>query len=329
MKIYKNVNDYIKNADVAHKYQLLTMRKTVQSAVPDAIESISYGMPAYSWGGEPLFYFAAMKGHLGLYPTSGPIVALEEELKEFSTSKGCVRVPWKAKVPTELVVKLLEERKKEIIESRTKSARLLYKYLSGSKYPVASFISASAVGFYGDRKSELLTEDSANGSGFLAEVCKVWEEEAEKFSALNIAVSKIRIGIVLSKDGGALPKLDFPIKFGIGAYIGDGKQFVPWIHIDDLCNIFIHLLEKNLHDTYNGCAPDIKTNKEMSETIAMVLHRPFIPFPAPGFILKTVMGEMASMLLMSNNCSSQKIINTGFVFQYPELKEALQNIYEK
>lgn len=222
-----------------------------------------------------------------------------------------------------------EERKKEIIESRTKSARLLYKYLSGSKYPVASFISASAVGFYGDRKSELLTEDSANGSGFLAEVCKVWEEEAEKFSALNIAVSKVRIGIVLSKDGGALPKLDFPIKFGIGAYIGDGKQFVPWIHIDDLCNIFIHLLENNLHDTYNGCAPDIKTNKEMSETIAEVLHRPFIPFPAPGFILKTVMGEMASMLLMSNNCSSQKIINTGFVFQYPELKEALQNIYEK
>lgn len=222
-----------------------------------------------------------------------------------------------------------EERKKEIIESRTKSARLLYKYLSGSKYPVASFISASAVGFYGDRKSELLTEDSSNGSGFLAEVCKVWEEEAEKFSALNIAVSKVRIGIVLSKDGGALPKLDFPIKFGIGAYIGDGKQFVPWVHIDDLCNIFIHLLENNLHDTYNGCAPDIKTNKEMSETIAEVLHRPFIPFPAPGFILKTVMGEMASMLLMSNNCSSQKIINTGFVFQYPELKEALQNIYEK
>lgn len=119
MKIYKNVNDYIKNADVAHKYQLLTMRKTVQSAVPDAIESISYGMPAYSWGGEPLFYFAAMKGHLGLYPTSGPIVALEEELKEFSTSKGCVRVPWKAKVPTELVVKLLEERKKEIISSKS------------------------------------------------------------------------------------------------------------------------------------------------------------------------------------------------------------------
>ena len=222
-----------------------------------------------------------------------------------------------------------EARKKEIIESRTKSARLLYQYLSKGKYPVASFISASAVGFYGDRKSELLTEDSTNGSGFLAEVCKVWEEEAEKFSALNIAVSKVRIGIVLSKDGGALPKLDFPIKFGIGAYIGDGKQFVPWIHIDDLCNIFIHLLEKNLHDTYNGCAPDIKTNKEMSETIAMVLHRPFIPFPAPGFILKTVMGEMATMLLMSNNCSSQKIINTEFAFQYPTLKEALQNIYEK
>lgn len=223
-----------------------------------------------------------------------------------------------------------EARKKEIIESRTKSAQLLYDYLSKGNYPIQSVISASAVGFYGDRENELLTEDSSNGTGFLAEVCQVWEDAAEKFASLKIAVSKIRIGIVLSKDGGALPKLDFPIKFGIGAYIGDGKQFVPWIHIDDLCGIFIHLLEhQNLHGTYNGCAPDIKTNKQMSETIAAVLHRPFIPFPAPEFILKTVMGEMASMLLMSNNCSSQKIINAGFQFEYPTLQQALQNIYAK
>jgi uncharacterized protein (TIGR01777 family) len=222
-----------------------------------------------------------------------------------------------------------EARKHEIIESRTKSAQLLFQYLSKEKHSITSFISASAVGFYGDRGNEVLTETSANGTGFLAEVCQVWEKEAEKFSLLNIAVCKIRIGIVLSKEGGALPKLDFPIKFGIGAYIGDGKQFVPWVHIDDLCNMFIHLLNNNLHDTYNGCAPDIKTNKQMSETIASVLHRPFIPFPAPGFILKTVMGEMASMLLMSTNCSSQKIISTGFVFQFPTLKEALENIYEK
>ncbi len=223
-----------------------------------------------------------------------------------------------------------DERKKEIIESRIDSAQLLYDYLSKGNHSVQSLVSASAVGFYGDRKDELLTEESSNGIGFLAEVCQLWENSAEQISNLNIPVSKIRIGIVLSKDGGALPKLDFPIKFGIGAYIGNGEQYVPWIHIDDLCNMFIHILEhKNLQSTYNGCAPDIKTNKQMSETIAGVLHRPFIPFPAPAFILKTVIGEMSSMLLMSTNCSSKKIQQTGFNFQYPTLVQALSAIYNK
>ena len=224
-----------------------------------------------------------------------------------------------------------DERKKEIIESRTKSTQLLFNFLAKGNHQVSSFISASAVGYYGDRENELLTEASSNGTGFLAEVCKLWEKEVEKISTLNIAVSKIRIGIVLSKDGGALPKLDLPIKFGIGAYIGSGKQYVPWIHIDDLCHIFIHLLEHpNLSGTvYNGCAPDVKTNKQMSQTIAHVLRRPFIPFPAPEFVLNIALGEMASMLLMSNNCTSQKIISTGFVFQFPTLEAALQNIYNK
>lgn len=224
-----------------------------------------------------------------------------------------------------------DDRKKEIIESRTKSTQLIHSYLAKTNHQVKSFISASAVGYYGDRGNEILTEGSSNGTGYLAEVCRLWEKEVEKISTLNIAVSKIRIGIVLSKDGGALPKLDLPIKFGIGAYIGSGKQYVPWIHIDDLCHIFIHLLEhSNLTGTvYNGCAPDIKTNKQMSQTIAHVLHRPFIPFPAPEFVLNIALGEMASMLLMSNNCTSQKIISTGFSFQYPTLEMALKNIYNK
>ena len=223
-----------------------------------------------------------------------------------------------------------DERKQEIIDSRVKSTQLLFQYLAEGKHQIQSFISASAVGFYGDRKNELLTETSSNGTGFLAEVCQLWENEVEKIASINIAVSKIRIGIVLSKDGGALPKLDFPIRFGIGAYIGNGKQFVPWIHIDDLCQIFYHLFEhKNQNSTYNACAPDVKTNKEMSKTIAHVLHRPFIPFPAPEFVLKTVMGEMAAMLLMSNNCTSKKIQQTGFVFQFPTLEKALENIYQK
>ena len=223
-----------------------------------------------------------------------------------------------------------DERKQEIIDSRVKSTQLLFQYLAKGKHQIQSFISASAVGFYGDRKNELLTETSSNGTGFLSEVCQLWENEVEKIASINIAVSKIRIGIVLSKDGGALPKLDFPIRFGIGAYIGNGKQFVPWIHIDDLCQIFYHLFEhKNQNSTYNACAPDVKTNKEMSKTIAHVLHRPFIPFPAPEFVLKTVMGEMATMLLMSNNCTSKKIQQTGFVFQFPTLEKALENIYQK
>jgi uncharacterized protein len=222
-----------------------------------------------------------------------------------------------------------DARKKEIINSRTKSTALLYQYLSKNNHTIRSFISASAVGYYGDRGNERLTETSSGGSGFLAEVCKLWEDAAERMADLSISVSKIRIGIVLSKDGGALPKLDLPVKFGIGAYIGNGKQYVPWIHIDDLCLLFIYLLEnKNLNGTYNGSAPDIKTNREMSETIAKVLHRPFIPAPAPAFLLKTVMGEMATMLLMSNNCSSEKITAAGFQFRYPTLVEALEHIYQ-
>lgn len=223
-----------------------------------------------------------------------------------------------------------DSRKKEIIDSRVASTRLLFKYLSKKTHAIKSFISASAVGYYGDRKNELLTEDDSAGTGFLAEVCRLWEQEADTIGTLNIPVSKIRIGIVLSKDGGALPKLDFPVKFGIGAYIGNGKQYVPWIHIDDLCNMFIHLIHHpEANGIYNACAPDIKTNREMSATIAQVLRRPFIPFPAPAFVIKTVMGEMATMLLMSNNCSSKKIIDTGFDFQYPTLYLALENIYRK
>lgn len=223
-----------------------------------------------------------------------------------------------------------DSRKKEIIDSRVASTRLLFKYLSKKTHTIKSFISASAVGYYGDRKNELLTEDDSAGTGFLAEVCRLWEQEADTIGTLNIPVSKIRIGIVLSKDGGALPKLDFPVKFGIGAYIGNGKQYVPWIHIDDLCNMFIHLIHHpEANGIYNACAPDIKTNREMSATIAQVLRRPFIPFPAPAFVIKTVMGEMATMLLMSNNCSSKKIIDTGFDFQYPTLYLALENIYRK
>lgn len=223
-----------------------------------------------------------------------------------------------------------KERKKEIIDSRVKSTQLLHQYLTKGNYPIQHFITASAVGFYGDRGNKLLTEKSHNGIGFLAEVCKLWENEADKFNTLGIAVSKIRIGIVLSKNGGALPKLELSLKFGIGAYIGNGKQYTPWIFIDDLCNIFIYLLKnKKLNGIYNACSPEAITNQQMSQTIAKVLRRPLIPLPIPAFVIKNILGEMANMLLMSTNCSSEKIIKTGFVFQYPTLENALKHIYNK
>ncbi len=222
------------------------------------------------------------------------------------------------------------ERKQEILESRIKSTQLLHHYLATHSHQLKTFIAASAVGFYGNRNDEILNENSNQGTGFLSEVCQKWETEADKIATLPIAFSKIRIGVVFSKQGGALPKIDLPIRFGIAAYIGDGTQYVPWIHIDDLCSIFIYLLEnQHLNGTYHACAPDSKTNKEISKAIGKVLQRPSIPLPVPAYLLEALMGEMASMLLMSTRCSSQKIMDKGFIFQYPTLEKALLNIYQK
>ncbi len=219
-------------------------------------------------------------------------------------------------------------RKKEIMDSRVLSTRLLHQYLSTENHTIKRVIAASAVGYYGDRQDEILMEDAAAGSGFLADVCRQWEAATDELSSTSVPTCKLRIGVVLSKEGGALPKLDLPVKFGVGAYMGNGRQYVPWIHIDDLCYMFIHLLEQSsITGAFNGCAPDIKTSKEMASTIASVLHRPFIPVPAPAFLLRTLMGEMAEMVLMSDRCSSSKIEQSGFQFRYPFLKDALENIY--
>jgi uncharacterized protein (TIGR01777 family) len=220
-----------------------------------------------------------------------------------------------------------EERKKEIVESRTRSIELLYDHLSTHENIVRYFISASAVGFYGDRGAEVLTEEASNGTGFLAEVCRQWEDAADKMRALNIEVSKTRTGIVLSKHGGALEKLDLPVKFGVGTYMGDGKQFVSWIHLDDLCRMYIYLLEKKSDGIYNGCAPEAITNKQMTLAIAKAMHRPVLPIPVPAIALKLALGEMSSMLLMSDNCSSDKILSAGFEFQFPTIGAALADIY--
>lgn len=220
------------------------------------------------------------------------------------------------------------KRKKEILDSRTLSSKLLVDILKKQSTNIQSVVAASAVGYYGSRGNEVLTEESAAGQGFLTDVCEQWESANEQFSSvLDLPLSIMRIGIVLSKNGGALPKLAMPIKFGVGAYLGNGKQYYPWIHIDDLCNMLIFAMENKLDGIYNACAPTPETNKDIAKTIASVLGRPFIPAPGPKFILKTVMGEMADMLLNSQNTSSKKIETAGFKFQFSELKTTLKEIY--
>ena len=222
------------------------------------------------------------------------------------------------------------ERKQQLIDSRVKSAVLIFKAIRETNAAVKSYISASAVGYYGDRQDEILAEESGIGKGFLAECCLAWENAADRGIALGIRVVKIRIGIVLSEKGGALQTMAKPIKYFAGAALGSGQQWMPWIHIDDLTGIFTKAVnDKNMFDAYNATAPSPVTNQNFTKTLGKILHKPIWPFNAPAFALKTLLGEMSILPLMSTNTSAQKILNTGFQFRYLDLEEALKAIYER
>lgn len=219
-----------------------------------------------------------------------------------------------------------EAYKKEILDSRINSTRLLQEYLK--KYPVPHVIAASAVGYYGSCGDAWLSEEHAAGNSFLADVCQQWEREISALSATGSRVAWIRIGIVLSTKGGALPVMDKPVRFGVGAYLGNGQQYTPWIHIEDLCRMFIYLMEKErLTGPFNGSAPEPLTNKDFIKAVAKALGRPFIPAPGPAFALKLMLGEQADMVLMSNRTSAKKILEKGFQFRFSDPVEALKNLY--
>lgn len=225
--------------------------------------------------------------------------------------------------------KWTDERKKQLIDSRVRSADLLYKAIRETNSPVKSFISASAVGFYGDRNEEILTENSLPGNGFLAECCTEWENAVDKGVDVGIRVVKIRIGLILSKEGGALAAMEKPIKLFVGAPLGTGKQWMPWIHLQDIVGIFSKAVnDTELSGAYNACAPVPVTNKLLTKRIAFYLNRPVWPFNVPKFALKTLLGEMSILPLMSNNTSSQKILNTGYQFSFVNLDDALKDIYK-
>lgn len=216
------------------------------------------------------------------------------------------------------------QRKKEILESRTKSTELLAKYLKNNT-SIQKVVSASAIGFYGlDTGDNSLNENAPAGNDFLADVTNLWEKEADK---ITIPTLKIRIGVVLTEKGGALPKLCEPIKWCAGAALGTGQQYVSWIHIEDLCRIFLFVLEnKNLVGTFNGVAPFPLTNQELTKAIAKKMKKPLFLPNVPSFVLKMMLGEMAGIVLGGNKVSAEKIIQTGFHFEYDTIEKALLNL---
>lgn len=226
--------------------------------------------------------------------------------------------------------KWTSEQKQLIIDSRVKSTELLYSAIKSTKnHNIKSFISASAVGYYGDCGDEILTENSDNGFGFLADCCKLWETAVDTGKAMGLRIVKLRTGIVLSKDGGALPQLALPVKLFSGSALGTGKQWTPWLHLDDLVQMYIDALENvKMEGSYNACAPFPVTNIGLTKAIAKQLHRPFWPVKVPKAILKIILGERIDAVLMSNNCSAQKLLDAGFKFKFTRVDEALKEIYK-
>ena len=218
-------------------------------------------------------------------------------------------------------------RKQEIINSRVDSSRLLYDAVTESGVRLDSFISASGIGFYGETGAPVVDESGQNGTDFLAQVVKKWEESVDPFNSITRLV-KVRIGVVLSAHGGALAKLVKPVRFGVGAPLGTGKQFISWIHEEDLVSVFQFALENEISGVYNGVAPQPVTNRDLTRLIAKRLQRPLIIPPIPGFALRLILGEMASMVLIGTNASSDRLTQAGFDFEYPKVQEALEHLLD-
>ncbi len=217
--------------------------------------------------------------------------------------------------------------KKEIIASRTQSADLLLETLKNSGFKIPRFISASAIGIYPSSLEKLYFEDEKSvDDSFLGEVVVLWESSADKFKSLGMEVAKIRIGLVLAREGGAFPKLKEPVSFNVGTAFGSGKQWQSWIHIEDLAGIFLHVLENKLIGVFNGVAPNPVTNEEMMKEIAAQLNKSIWLPNVPGIALKVALGEMATVLLSSQLVSSDKIEKAGYEFRYKNLIKALEDL---
>jgi uncharacterized protein (TIGR01777 family) len=220
--------------------------------------------------------------------------------------------------------------KQKIVDSRVQSGAFLIESLRNHPNKVTSIISSSAIGWYGaDQKEnyQFIETDIAD-SHFLGETCKLWEESVDGATAMGIRVCKIRTGIVLSNEGGALMEFKKPIRLGVAAILGNGKQKVSWIHMDDLCRIFIHAInETSMSGSFNAVAPAPVSNKELTLSLARMMRKIFfIPMHVPAFVLKIIMGESSIEVLKSTNVSCKKIQQSGFTFFYPTITAALTEL---
>lgn len=218
-------------------------------------------------------------------------------------------------------------RKAEILLSRTESTRLLNDALNRIPNQVTTLIAASGISLYGLKNAERpLVEHDPAGTDFMAGVTVAWEKEVDKMSD-RIRVVKMRTGVVLSKGGIAMRKLTLPVKWFVGAPLGSGQQYVNWIHIDDVCRMYLHAIEDvSMQGAYNAVAPAPVTNKELTRELARVLKRPLWLPPVPEFVVKMIAGEVADIVLHGGKISSAKIEKTGFQFRFVNVRSALDDL---
>ena len=221
-------------------------------------------------------------------------------------------------------------RKELIVNSRVKTGRLLFDAVQENRNKLKAFITSSAIGYYGSVTSDkIFYETDPPSDDFLGKTCRQWEKTADLFEESGIRAVKIRTGVVLARQGGALARMLTPVKMGFGSSLGNGKQYMPWIHMDDLCGIYIRALENTkMTGAYNAVAPEYTTNRDLMMTLAHILHKPFWFPNIPAVMLKMLFGEMSEILLEGSRVSSEKVRKAGFVFQFPDLEKALEDLLQ-
>ena len=222
-----------------------------------------------------------------------------------------------------------EKKKNRILNSRVRGTKLLAEHFACAENKPQVFISASAVGFYGDRGEDIVDESSEVGNGFLAKVCGQWEEASNVAAEAGIRVANVRFGVVLSSKGGALKKMLLPFKMGLGGVIGSGRQYMSWLSIDDAVAMIQYVIANDsIHGSVNFVTQNTINNREFTKTLGRVLNRPTI-FPLPVFAARLAFGEMADELLLSSTrVFPEKLVDSGYKFQHPDLSQALEHLIE-